>query len=103
MIASRIFLYFCLAFTGGIFVASLFFVSQLFMLGVLVLGVSLISIFWRYKKLAVVGFCLLFFVLGIWRYQSAESKIIYPKEGNIEFVGIVAKEPDIRPASIKLT
>ena len=83
--------------------ASLFFVSQLFMLGVLVLGVSLISIFWRYKKLAVVGFCLLFFVLGIWRYQFSESKIVYPKEGNVEFVGVVAKEPDIRPASIKFT
>ena len=73
------------------------------MLGILVAGTSLISIFWRYKKAAVIGSCLLFFVLGIWRYQSAESKIIYPQEGNIEFVGIVAKEPDIRPASIKLT
>ena len=102
MTKSKIFLYFCLAFAGGIFAASLFFVLQFFMLGILVLGISLISIFWRCKKLAVVGFCLLFFVLGIWRYQSAESKIIYPKEGSVEFVGIVAKEPDIRPNSIKL-
>lgn len=78
------------------------FMPQLFLLGLLVWGLFLISVLWRYKKLVVVGFCLLFLVLGIWRYQQAESKIIYPKERNIEFVGIISKEPDIRFDSIKL-
>ena len=101
MTASRVFLFFCLAFVGGIFVSSFIFVPQLAMLGILVFGIFFISIFWKYKKAAVLGFCLLFFVLGIWRYQLAESKIVYPKEENVEFAGIVAKEPDIRPSSIK--
>lgn len=95
-------MYFCLAFVGGIFASSFIFMPQLFLLGFLIIGVFLISIFWRYKKLATGGFCLLFLVLGIWRYQMAESKIVYPQEGNVEFVGIVVKEPDVRPASIKL-
>ena len=49
------------------------------------------------------GFCLLFLVLGIWRHEIAQSKIIYPEEQNITFTGVVAKEPDIRANNIKLT
>ena len=78
-------------------------VSQPWMLGFLVLGGILISVFWRYKKLAVVGFCFLFFVLGIWRHQIAESEIIYPEEQDITLVGTVITEPDIRSNNIKLT
>ncbi|MBI2626547.1 MAG: ComEC/Rec2 family competence protein [Candidatus Nealsonbacteria bacterium] len=102
MAKSRIFLYFCLAFVGGIFAASFLFIPQLFLLGILIAGLFLISVLWGYKRLVVIGFCLLFLVLGIWRYQSADSQIVYIEEGNIEFVGIVSKEPDIRPNSIKL-
>lgn len=102
MTTSRIFLYFCLAFTGGIALSSSVFAPQFFIIGILISGIFLISIFWKYKKIVVAGFCLLFLVLGIWRYQQAESKIIYPKESNIEFVGIISKEPDIRFDSIKL-
>ena len=51
----------------------------------------------------MIGFCLLFLVLGIWRHEIAQSKIIYPEEQNITFTGVVAKEPDIRANNIKLT
>jgi len=103
MTKSRIFLYFCLAFTGGIALSSFVLMPRLFLLGLLIAGLFLISVFWKYKKPAVAGFCLLFLVLGIWRYQSADSRIVYPKEGNVEFSGIIAKEPDIRSGSIKFT
>ena len=103
MTSSRIFLYFCLSFIGGIFTDSFVSVSQPLLLSFLVLGIFLISVFWKYKKFAVIGFCLLFLVLGIWRHQAAQSKIIYPEEQNITFTGIVVKEPDIRSDSIKLT
>lgn len=89
-------------FVAGIFAGSFVFISQIFMLGILVFGIFLISIFWRFQKLTVIGFCLLFLVLGIWRNQLAESEIVYLKEGNVEFVGIVAKETDIRSNSTKL-
>ncbi len=103
MTPSRIFLYLCLSFVGGIFIHSIILVSQLTVLGFLILGILLISVLWKYKKIVMIGFCLLFLVLGIWRHEIAQSKIIYPEEQNITFTGVVAKEPDIRADNIKLT
>jgi len=103
MIKSQVFLYFCVALIGGFALSSFIFIPQLVMLGILILGILLISVLWEYKKIVIVGFCLLFLVLGIWRYQEAESKIIHPQQNNITFTGIVIKEPDIRTKSQKLT
>lgn len=103
MVKSRIFLYFCLAFVGGILISSLMDISQLWMLGFLILGIFLISTLWQYKKFVVIGFCLLFLAAGIWRHQAFLLKIIYPEEQSITFTGIVVKEPDIRSNNIKLT
>ena len=119
MSKSRIFLYFCLSFIGGIFLSSTIFVSALgFSLGSrvylllpgLILGILLISILWQYKKIVVIGFCLLFLAAGIWRHQQAELKIInneFKKYNDIEqeiiLTGIVSEEPDIRSNNIKLT
>lgn len=110
MIASKIFLYFCLSFIGGIFISSFSFVSQSILLMVSISGILLISAFWKYKKFVVVGFCLLFLILGIWRHQSIELNIVNSElrklnglEENITLVGTVVFEPDIREKSIKLT
>ena len=103
MSKSRIFLYFCLSFVGGIFINSIIFVSQVAILGLLILGILLISVLWRYKKLVVIGFCLLFLVFGIWRHQLAIFEIVYPEEKEVSFIGLVVKEPDIRVNHIKLT
>lgn len=78
-------------------------IFQPIMLGVLVLGVFLISVFWRHKKCIVVGFCLLFLTAGIWRHQAALSKIVYPAERQITFTGIIVSESDIRENSTQLT
>lgn len=109
MTASRILLYFCLAFVAGIFLDSFFDIPGLLMPGILIFGLILISVFWRYKKTAVIGFCFLFSVLGIWKHQIAESQILNSKIQNyndtgekITLVGIVSEEPDIRQKSIKL-
>jgi len=103
MTTSKIFLYFCLSFIGGIFLNSIVYFSQLLALGALILGILLISVFWQYKKFVVIGFCILFLLAGTWRLQLAESKIIYPQEQNITFIGTVVGEPDIRENRIKLT
>ena len=102
MTASRVFLYFCLSFIIGIFVSSLAPVSRFFILGLLILGIFLISIFWHVKKLVVIGFCVLFLVLGIGRHQTIESAIPNITEQNINFVGVVSEEPDIRDKYTKL-
>ena len=102
MSKSRIFLYFCLAFVVGIAVSSFIFIPQLALLGFLILGIFLIAVFWRHKKLTIFGFCFLFLALGIWRNQQALSKIIYPEEQTVAFTGLVAAEPDVRDNNTKL-
>ena len=110
MTASRIFLYFCLSFIGGIFLNSIVAIPQLLTLGILISGILLISVLWKYKKFVVIGFCLIFLVTGIWRHQAAELKITNNElrsyndlEKNITLMGLVIGEPDIRANNIKLT
>jgi competence protein ComEC len=110
MTASKISLYFCLFFIGGIFISSFFFVFQPVLLTALIFGILLVSVFWKYKKLVIIGFCLLFLALGVWRHQAVESSItnnelrkLNDSEENITLIGTVASEPDIREKSIKLT
>lgn len=103
MTKSKIFLYFCLSFIIGVLLSSVCFMPQLIMLGFLILGILLISVLWQYKKMVVLGFCLLFLVFGIWRHQQALSNIPQVVEQNISFVGVVVAEPNIRQNHTKLT
>ncbi len=107
--------------------SSFFEISQLFILGVSILGIFFISIFWKYpagprpqigggaygagKKMAVIGFCILFLVLGIWRHQEAQSKIVNfgpslseLNNSNREVVltGVISSEPAIGENTLKL-
>ena len=116
MTASRIFLYFCLSFIGGIFLNSVVKISQLLMLGALIFGILLIFIppslnLRKRAGLVAIGFCILFLVVGIWRHQLSGLRIIRnnelrkynDQEKIITLVGVIAKEPDIREKSVKLT
>ncbi len=115
MTKSKIFFYFCLSFISGIFLNSViaqlgFLAPHLFIGAGLILGIILISVLWRYKKLVVIGFCLIFLILGAWRYQIAELQFTRSEfrqyndlEKDVTLIGTVVKEPDIREKSIKLT
>ena len=110
MTASKIFLCFCLSFIAGIFFNSFFKISSPVLLAILILGFILISVLWKYKTSVVIGFCILFLVLGIWRYQQIELGIMNDKlrkinnlEQNITLIGVVSTEPDLREKSQKLT
>jgi len=127
MSKSRIFFYLCLFFIFGIFLDSIvnklsFFTPHLYISGgLIILGLILIFVFWRFKKLALIGFCLIFLVLGIWRHQAVELRILNDEatlrgfrleasrrkyndsEETISFTGIIVREPDIRSNNIKLT
>jgi len=107
MTAPKIFLYFCLSFVGGIFLSSVFRIPLFLILTILILGILLISVFWEYKNFVIIGFCILFLVLGIWRHQMALSKIENSPLQNfigkeITFVGLVDKEPSKRGKTAKL-
>jgi len=106
----KIFFCFCICFISGIFLSAIF--SWPFLLKGLGLFVSLILIFilGKYRKMAIIGFCLLFLVLGVWRYQVVESKInnnslrdFNDLEQDVVIVGRIVKEPDVRFNSQKLT
>jgi len=110
MTPSKIFFCFCLLFIIGIFISS-FFTPPLYIIWAgLIFGLILISVFWKYKNLVVFGFCILFFILGIWQYQQYELKITNSElknyndlEQEITLIGTVSTEPDIRDTNTKLT
>ena len=109
MTASKIFLCFCLSFIAGIFFNSFFKISSPVLLAILILGFILISVLWKYKISVVIGFCIFFLVLGIWRYQQIELGIMNDElrklnnlEQNITLIGVVSTEPDLREKSQKL-
>jgi len=79
------------------------------MLGLLIFGLILISVLWPRRKIVIIGFCVLFLILGVWRHQIAESRITNnelrkynDKEQNFTFIGKIIKEPDTRENHIKL-
>lgn len=104
MTKSRIFLYLCFSFIGGIFWSSFFY--PLNFKGFLIFGIILIIVFWRNKKIMVAGFCVLMFALGIFRYDSIildyES---FPRQNSDKVIlkGAVIKEPEVRLNNTKLT
>ncbi len=109
MTKSKILLYLSLSFIFGIFLALKLHFSQLLLLGFSILGLSLISVFWKKKKVVFLGFVLIFLVLGIWRGFLAEEKFLgnklqnFNNKGEVVLMGRVSEEPDIREEKTKLT
>lgn len=103
MSKSKVFLLFCLSFIGGIFLSSFLPVGALAKVGLALPGILLISVFWKYKKAVIIGFSILFLLLGICRHQQVLAGIPEIPEGKIAFIGKVAAEPDIRQTHTKLT
>src|SRR4030042_738367 len=119
MSVSKIFLFFFLAFVVGIFLDSLIGIPLILMLGFLLLGLILITVFWRPRidpnhktgsgKIALAGFCILFIVLGIWRHDlvraaAKDGLSPYNDTGKeVTLIGIVSREPDVRANSTGLT
>ncbi len=77
------------------------------MLGFLISALILISVFWKYKRITVFSFCLLFLILGIWRCELFEFKIKNNElteyiNQEISFIGIVNNQPVQKEKSSKL-
>jgi competence protein ComEC len=110
MTPSKAVFFFCLSFIGGILLSSFFKISQPAFLGILVFGSILISTLWKYKKAVLLGFCVLFFSLGIWRHQTIENKARQSKIAKfndqkeiVTLIGRVSSEPDFGEKIQKLT
>jgi len=110
MTRSRVFFFFCLSFIFGIFLSSIIVIPQLFLLSFLILGIFLISVFWNHEKSVIIGFSILFLVLGIWRFQQADLKVqnndlrgYVNQEQKVILSGMIVSEPKTGTNSSKIT
>jgi len=104
----QIFLYFCLIFIAGIGFRS-FFEFDIFWLFLLALiGIIASSLFWKNKIYRVIFLGAVFLFLGALRFKISEPKInqnniAFYNNQQIEFVGKIVDEPEMREKSVKLT
>jgi competence protein ComEC len=107
MTKSKIFLYLCLSFIGGIFLNSYNLIYPIYFLLFLVVGIIL-AFSKKLKPLFLIA-CFLSLGLGIWRHQAFELKVSnnefknYIKdEETVILIGVVNKEPSIGGKSTKI-
>ena len=110
MTSSKIVLYLCLSFIGGIFISSLLVVPKFIIGELFILGVFYSLFFLKQKPILVFGICLIILAFGILRYQIALNNFENAELRNfidflepIQVVGKVIKEPDVRENNINLT
>ncbi|MFH1656414.1 MAG: ComEC/Rec2 family competence protein [Candidatus Nealsonbacteria bacterium] len=110
MTKSRIFFIFCLFFIIGIFLSSIFVIPYFLILLILFSSIILIIGFWKFKKIVIFSFCLIFLNFGVFQHQKAELKIKNNQlekyndlERDVILTGIIIDEPDIRENNQKLT
>lgn len=105
---------FCLSIIGGIFVGGLIQdlsgdIICIILIGLAVLGIIITSVFWSERLGKIIGLAILFFVLGVWRFEMSAPEInaahiaYYNNQEEMSFLGIVNKEPDARDINTKLT
>jgi hypothetical protein len=78
MSPSKILFFLCISFVLGIFFESVIKIPQIFVWGFLFVNFTAIIIFLFIKKdiFVIVGFCLLFLIIGIVRVQISEFNIV---------------------------
>ena len=110
MTPSKILFYLCLSFVAGIFFQSIIKIPQVFLWVFLLLTflAFVVSLFLRKDNFIIAGFCVLFLLLGILRYQISEFNIandelrkLNASEG-ISLIGIISGEPDVRDTYQKI-
>jgi len=104
MTTSKIFFYLCLSFIAGILLNSFFQESFLWFL---ILDIIFIFVFWKHKKVVIIGFCVLSFIFGVWRYQSFELKtennqLVKYIDQEISFIGVVSERPEPGQSTTKI-
>ncbi len=109
MTLSKIVLYICLSFIGGIFISSFLNIPSFIVGEFFILGVFYSLLFFKKNLILVFGFCLIFLSFGILRYQvvfenfeTQEIKDFINFSEPIELVGKVVGEPDARQDKINL-
>lgn len=109
MSKSKIFLFFSSSFILGIGLAPYLNFSSFLKLFLVLAAVVIIFSLWPIKKLVVFGFCFVFFVFGLGRYDQVKfdfqnkNLASHNDKNGLLIEGKVIEEPDVRPSQIKLT
>lgn len=106
MSKAKIFFYACLFFISGVFIRSVFDLNFFIIYLVFLLSLIFFVLSRQNKYFLVMGIWLIFLVLGVWRYQidlptDNESKIYHYNQQEVDFVGLVSKEPDAREDKVR--
>jgi competence protein ComEC len=99
-----------LSFLAGVFTASFLWIPQIVVGAFFILGIGLIPLCFLKRTLAAFCLILIFFSLGVWRFQQVESTIrknelvMYADSQElVEVRGRVVAEPEIRNQRLRLT
>ncbi len=98
MTKSRLFLFFSLSLISGIFASSFFYpriLEKAFLLIASVFVLIWLFVFYKNKPVMLAGFCVLFFLVGIWLTENKLEKIKNLDRSGQKFSGavIVSREP----------
>ncbi len=101
MTKSRLFLFFSLSLISGIFVSSFFYPKTLdffYLFVVLVFVLICLFVFYKNKPVMLAGFCVLFFLFGIWLTESRFERMTNLDQNGKNFSGLVVvfREPQIK-------
>ncbi|KKW22349.1 MAG: internalization-related competence protein ComEC/Rec2 protein [Parcubacteria group bacterium GW2011_GWA2_51_12] len=101
---SKIFLFLCLSFLGGVAVAK--YLNLYLMAIAAIIFIILLSVFWGRKHLMVVCFCGLLLLMGSYRYHASfpnEENFIGNRFGEkLILEGMIIRDPDVRAQKINL-
>lgn len=109
MSPSKVLYLFCLSVILGIFFGSIVKLPQIYIWGFLILAIIFIFLSVFFKKLSyIIGFLLLFLIIGFLRFQVYEYDILNSQllklngSGRVSISGTVIDEPEIRETSQKI-
>jgi len=101
MTLSKTFSFICLSFILGVALNSIFYLPQFFILGFLFASVFIFLISYYSKQIIfVLGFSLIFVALGAFWHDLSLAEIVGYEE-DIEIIGIISEEVDIRNENIR--
>src|SRR4030042_7158717 len=103
---SKIFFILATSFLGGVFAASFFRVENYLLLILVAVALAMFVRNYKNRKTVVAGAAVLFLALGVWRsnvsLDTAKNNLAGQNLGPVEFVGIVASEPEIGEKNQKI-
>jgi len=101
---SKIFYWLSISFIGGVGMSSFFEIATVFIFPGLLLAISLLTIFYKNKTVAVVAFFVLFFIagIGVLQYDLKKNKDLKLVGENIDEKAVIVKEPENKESYQKI-